>query len=131
MTAVKSVVLLIDDARLERKMNEWTLTQAGYQVICACDGEEALRVAKEKLPDVILLDLMLPKLSGAELLRALKTDPNTSRIPAIIVSSVPLGSSAKLKRKGAARFLEKSQVIAEGGGKLLIEAIEAVLHPVV
>jgi CheY-like chemotaxis protein len=128
---VKPVVLLVDDARFERKMNEWTLTQAGYQVICACDGEEALRVAKEKLPDAILLDLMLPKLSGAELLRALKTDPNTSRIPAIIVSSVPLGSSAKLKRRGAARFLDKSQVIAEGGGKLLIEAIEAALHPVV
>jgi CheY-like chemotaxis protein len=128
---VKPVVLLVDDARLERKINEWTLTQAGYEVICACDGEEGLRVAKEKLPDVILLDLMLPKLSGAEFLRALKSDQTTAGIPAILVSSLPLGSSAKLKRKGAARFLEKSQVIAEGGGKLLIEAIEAVLHPVV
>jgi CheY-like chemotaxis protein len=128
---VKITVLLIDDARLERKMNEWTLNQAGYKVICADNGEEGLQLAREKTPDIILLDLMLPKLSGTELLRVLKSDPRTAKIPAIIVSSLPLGSSAKLKRKGAARFLEKPQVVADGGGKLLIEAIEGVLHPVV
>ncbi len=128
---MKGSVLLIDDARLERKMIEWTLVHEGYEVFCASNGEQGLRLAQEKRPDIILLDLLLPKLSGTEVLRSLKSDPGTAKTPVIIVSSLPLGSTAKLKRKGAARFLEKSQVVADGGGKLLIEAMESVLHPVV
>lgn len=127
---MKAVALLVDDARLERKINEWNLSQAGYEVICSSDGEEGLRLAREKKPDVILLDWMLPKLSGAELLRTLRSDPATSKIPVIVISSLPLGSAGKLSRKGAARFLEKSQVMGDEG-KLLIEIIESVLHPVV
>jgi CheY-like chemotaxis protein len=127
---VKPVALLIDDARLERKINERNLSQAGYEVICSGDGEEGLRLAREKKPDVILSDWILPKVSGAELLRALRSDPATAKIPVIVISSMPLGSAGKLSRKGAARFLEKSQVVGDDG-KLLIETVESVLHPVV
>ncbi len=64
MTVSKSKVLLVDDSKFLRMANERALSKAGYQVSTAADGEEALQVAREKLPDIILLDMMLPKISG-------------------------------------------------------------------
>jgi CheY-like chemotaxis protein len=59
-----STVLLIDDSKFLRRANERSLTRLGYRVITAADGEEGLRLAGEKLPNVIVLDMMLPKLGG-------------------------------------------------------------------
>jgi two-component system alkaline phosphatase synthesis response regulator PhoP len=64
VTVSKSKVLLVDDSKFLRMANERALSKAGYQVSTAADGEEALQVAREKLPDIILLDMMLPKISG-------------------------------------------------------------------
>jgi len=63
-TAVKRSILLVDDSKFIRRANELALIKAGYAVCSAGDGEEGLRVAREKLPDLIVLDMMLPKLSG-------------------------------------------------------------------
>jgi OmpR family response regulator RpaB len=70
-----STILLIDDSTFLRKANERSLTRVGYWVITAADGEEGLRLAGEKIPDVIVLDMMLPKLGGPQLLQMLKKDP--------------------------------------------------------
>jgi len=63
--------------------------RAGYSVVTACDGEEAPRVVWAMLPDLIVLDILLPKLGGREVLHALKNNPKTSFIPVIILSIPP------------------------------------------
>ena len=94
-------VLLVDDSKFLRMANERALSKAGYDVSTAADGEEALRVANDKLPDVILLDMMLPKLSGPEVLRALKENPATVDIPVIVLSSLSQRNEEKLLKEGA------------------------------
>jgi CheY-like chemotaxis protein len=124
---MNKTVLLIDDSKFLRRSNELVVSKAGYLVLGAADGEEGLQVARDKLPDVIVLDMMLPKLSGPQLLHALKQDPRTSSIPVVVLSSLPQSNEAKLKKDGAAFYLEKSAGGAEAGTSALIQAIEAVL----
>ena len=81
-------ILLVEDDRFLRKAAETTLKQRGYTVIAAADGEEALRVARSAPPDLILLDVIMPKLNGFQVLDALKKDPTTAHIPVIILSNL-------------------------------------------
>ena len=81
-------ILLVEDDRFLRKAAETTLKQQGYTVITAADGEEALRVARSAPLDLILLDLIMPKLNGFQVLDALKKDPSTTHIPVIILSDL-------------------------------------------
>jgi DNA-binding response OmpR family regulator len=67
-------ILIIDDSRFVRLANQRALTHAGHHTISSEDGELGLEIARERHPDVILLDMMLPKLSGPDVLRALKRD---------------------------------------------------------
>jgi len=68
-------VLIVDDSRFLRLMNERALLKAGFEVLSAADGEEGLRLAIEHKPALVVLDMMLPKLSGPDVLRALRKDP--------------------------------------------------------
>ena len=81
-------ILLVEDDRFLRKAAETTLKQQGYTVITAADGEEALRVARSAPPDLILLDVIMPKLNGFQVLDALKKDPTTAHVPVIILSNL-------------------------------------------
>jgi CheY-like chemotaxis protein len=108
VTIPNSKVLLVEDSKFLRLSNERVLTKAGYEVSTAADGEEALRIAGEKLPDIILLDMMLPKLSGPDVLRKLKENPTTSAIPVIVLSSLSQKNEEKLIHDGAAAYFEKS-----------------------
>jgi two-component system, OmpR family, alkaline phosphatase synthesis response regulator PhoP len=121
-------VLIIDDSRFLRRANELALSKAGYTVIVAADGNEGLALARTNAPDVIVLDMMLPKLSGQELLRSLKQDSATSSIPVIVLSSLPQCNEQKLKADGASIYFEKSKLGIDGGSAVLVEAIESVLH---
>jgi DNA-binding response OmpR family regulator len=85
-------VLLVDDSKFLRMANELALSKAGFEVSTAADGEEALQVVNDKLPDIILLDMMLPKISGPEVLRALKANPATMDIPVIVLDLPPIFS---------------------------------------
>jgi CheY-like chemotaxis protein len=125
--AVNSKVLLVDDSKFLRMANECVLCKAGYEVSTAADGEEALRVANEKLPDIILLDLMLPKISGTEVLRALKANPVTKDIPVIVLTSLSQRNEEKLLSEGAAAYFEKSTLQLDKNSNRLAAAIEAVL----
>ncbi len=71
----KMKILVIEDSKFQRVATERRLVQAGYVVFHAADGEDGLRSARENHPDLILLDMMLPKLSGLDVLRALMTCP--------------------------------------------------------
>lgn len=81
-------ILLVEDSKFLRLASERALTKAGYSVVSTDDGEQALRVAQERIPDLILLDMLLPKLGGEDVLRALKSDPATARIPVVVLSSL-------------------------------------------
>jgi CheY-like chemotaxis protein len=111
-------VLLIDDSKFLRRANELSLRNAGHQIITASDGEEGLRFARERKPDVIVLDMLLPKLGGADLLQALKGDPATAKIPVIILSSLPQKNEQKLVAAGAAAYLEKSSLALDRSSEL-------------
>ena len=81
MTVLNSNVLPVEDSKFLRLANEQALSEAGYEVSVAGDGEEALEVANDKLPGIILLNMMLPKMGGTEVLKALKGNPATMNIP--------------------------------------------------
>ena len=81
-------VLLAEDDRFLRRAGEAALKRAGYEVLGAADGEEALRMAREHLPSLVLLDLIMPKMQGFEVLTALKLDPATAAIPVIVLSNL-------------------------------------------
>lgn len=81
-------ILIVEDDSFLQQMYASKLKLEGYRVIAAFDGEKALREAKAELPDLILLDLVLPKKSGQDVLRELKLDPDTARIPVIVLSNL-------------------------------------------
>jgi CheY-like chemotaxis protein len=101
-------VLVIDDNVQLQIAFRKILGEAGYGVQLARDGEEGLRLALDKTPDVIVLDMLLPKLGGVDVLRALKHDLVTKNIPVIALSGLPKSNEAKLMREGAVSYLEKS-----------------------
>jgi len=86
---VPGTVLLVDDETAFLKVASWRLAQQGhYKVLTAQDGQAGLAVARNGHPDVILLDLMMPKMNGHQVLQALKDDPKTRDIPVIMLSAV-------------------------------------------
>ena len=81
-------VVVADDDRMLRKAAETTLRRQGYSVSTASDGEEALQLIRSEQPDIIVLDLIMPKLQGFDVLHILKQDTLTSSIPVIVLSSL-------------------------------------------
>jgi CheY-like chemotaxis protein len=120
-------VLLVEDSKFLRMANERALARAGYEVSTAADGEEALKVAYDKLPDIILLDMMLPKISGPEVLKALKANPATMHIPVIVLTSLSQKNEEKLLHEGAAAYFEKSTLELDKSSDRLAATVETVL----
>ena len=87
MTDRQSTVLIIEDDRFLRRAAQAGLAQEGFQVFAAAEGHEGLRSAAEIKPDVILLDLLMPGMSGIDVLKALKADELTRGIPVMILSN--------------------------------------------
>lgn len=104
-------VLLAEDDRFLRKAASTALQRKGYEVLSAVDGQEALRLAREEAPDVILLDLIMPKVQGFEVLRSLKADPATSQIPVIILTNLSQDADRSSALTGGAReYLVKANL---------------------
>ena len=103
-------ILVVDDNVHLQIAFKKILTSSGYNVELASDGDEGLHLARTLRPDVILLDMLLPKLSGLEVLRALKRDRTTERIPVIALSGLPSSNDARLRRDGAVSYLQKSNL---------------------
>lgn len=104
-------VLLIDDDPAIRDIYATTLTDAGYIVYTATDGGEGLQLAKTKHPSLILLDLMMPKMDGREMLKRLKADETLKTIPTIVFSALitELEKQDSLAA-GATAYVEKSDI---------------------
>jgi len=120
-------ILLVEDSKPIRRENESALTKAGYEVICAEDGESALKLAQQKQPDLILLDMILPKLTGPEVLRRLKIDSTTAAIPVVVLSSLSEKNRQKLLEEGAEEYLEKNAMMPIRGINVLPKALETVI----
>lgn len=85
--AVKPLILLVEDEPAQRDVIAYNLVAEGYGVAEAQDGEEALLLVAENPPDLVILDWMMPNLSGIEVCRRLKADPATRAIPVIMLSA--------------------------------------------
>jgi CheY-like chemotaxis protein len=120
-------ILLVEDSRFLRVANERVLLRAGYSVMTAGDGEEALRMACERVPDLILLDMLLPKLGGPQVLHALRNNPLTALVPVIVLSSLPQKNEERLKNEGATAYFEKSKLQLDGNSDSLIQIVKRTL----
>lgn len=102
-------VLYVEDEKFFADTVERVLVAAGCEVKQAADGEAGLRIAREWHPDLILLDLLLPKVEGLEVLRQLKTDLATERIPVVILSNLSTEDDVtKATALGAKKFFVKA-----------------------
>lgn len=105
---MKQILFIEDESALQKTFSE-VLDQEGYKVISALDGELGLKLAKEKKPDLILLDLMLPKVHGFEVLKGLKGDEATRDIPVIVLTNLEgVGDVEKALELGATTYLVKA-----------------------
>ncbi|HET9000030.1 MAG TPA: response regulator [bacterium] len=104
-------ILVVEDDRFLRKAAEAALRRQGFTVLVAADGEEGLRVARSELPDLVLLDLIMPGLQGFEVLKLLKAEAATSAIPVIILSNLGQDSDVKAAMDaGAVDYLVKANL---------------------
>jgi CheY-like chemotaxis protein len=120
-------ILLVEDSKFLRLATERALARAGYEVSSAADGDEALLLAREKLPDLILLDMLLPKMSGPDVLIALKKDVLTKAIPVVVMTGMSQKNAARLQGDGALEFLEKGALELDKGSGKLLSAIEEIV----
>lgn len=120
-------ILLVEDSKFLRLATERALARAGYEVHAAADGEEALRAAQTEPPDLILLDMLLPKMSGLDVLRALKKDASTKTIPVVVITGMAQKNAARLQEDGASAFLEKSALELDKGSERLLEEVRMIV----
>lgn len=118
-------IMVVEDDTSLREIYSIRLTAEGYEVVSAGDGEEALAIAVREHPDLILSDVMMPKISGFDMLDILRSTPETQNIKIIVMTA--LSSEDQRKRGeslGANRYLVKSQVGIED----VINAVHEVLN---
>jgi two-component system alkaline phosphatase synthesis response regulator PhoP len=101
-------ILITEDSSTILAITKDALESAGYSVICAVDGQEALDKARKEQPDLIILDLMLPKIDGYKVCRMLKFDEKYKQIPIILFTARAQEADVKLgKEVGADAYLIK------------------------
>jgi len=83
----KSQILVVDDEEDILELVRFNLSKKGYQVICATTGEKAVEIAQSGLPDLIVLDLMLPGMDGLEVAKFLRNNPETQNIPIVMLTA--------------------------------------------
>jgi CheY-like chemotaxis protein len=121
-------ILLVEDSKFLRLATERALARAGYEMSSACDGDEALLMAPMKLPDLILLDMLLPKMSGLDVLKELKKNPVTKAIPVVVITGMAQKNEERLRQDGAAGFLEKSSLELDKGSERLLTAVREIVE---
>ena len=121
-------ILLVDDSKFLRLATERALARAGYEVSTATDGVQALEVARQEKPDLILLDMLLPKMTGPDVLKALKSDPETAGIAVVAFTGLSQKNAVRLQQDGAYAFLEKSELALDKGYELLLAAIAEIVQ---
>ena len=104
----RPTVLIADDDAVSMYLLRHCLTSAGFDVRCADDGREALRLMREEPPALVILDVMMPVMDGLELLRHAKADPKLAAVPVVVVTSREQDSDIlEALKLGAADYLVK------------------------
>lgn len=100
-------ILIVEDVVMNRELLV-QLLENDYRLLMACDGEEAVAIAREKRPDLILMDLSLPRMDGWEATRRIKADPAVGSIPVIAVTAHAMqGDEARARDNGCDDYLSK------------------------
>jgi two-component system, cell cycle response regulator DivK len=108
MTAMQKKVLVVEDNELNMKLFNDLLEAHGYKVVQTRDGLSALEIAREHMPDLILMDIQLPEVSGIEVTKWLKEDETLRNIPVIAVTAFAMkGDEQKIREGGCEAYISK------------------------
>ncbi|MFA6082524.1 MAG: response regulator [Patescibacteria group bacterium] len=119
-------ILIIDDEPAIIEMYKIKLEQSQYKVFTALSGTAGIEIAKHEKPDIILLDIIMPKINGFDVLKILKEDPETQSIPVFMTTNLPEHTSGeKAKSLGAVNYLVKAEY--EPG--MVVEVLNRYLGP--
>ncbi len=139
-------VLIIEDEEDIQELVNYSLSKEGYHTTAVASGEEGLRSAKSKQPNLIVLDLMLPGMDGLEICRLLKNDPKTQHIPIVmltakgeesdVVTGLELGAEDYITKPFSPKVLVarirtilRRKVKNEAGGEAVLNIHEMTIHP--
>jgi len=142
----KEQILVVDDEEDILELVRFNLSKEGYQVICAATGEKAVEIARSGLPDLVVLDLMLPGMDGLEVAKFLKNDPETQNIPIImltakgeesdVVTGLELGADDYVTKPFSPRILMarvkaalRRKVAEPPDGSEVVKIHNLVIHP--
>lgn len=118
-------VLIVEDNIINLTLSTFLVRSAGYDVITATNAEEGIRMARERLPDLILMDIQLPGMDGLEAIGVLKGDSSTRAIPIIALTALAMkGDEARIRASGCDGYIGKPMRYQK-----FLEAIADVLAP--
>lgn len=120
-----SKILLVEDDQVLLKMYQDKFTLEGFEVLTAIDGQGGLLKMRQDCPDIVLLDLLMPKVSGFELLKEAKDDPEVNHIPIIILTNIIADAQDLVKNWGADYFLLKANTTPEE----VVKKVKLLLSP--
>jgi CheY-like chemotaxis protein len=120
-------VLIIDDSLTMRNLAAHHLRRHGYVVLLARNGEEGVALARTHDPDLIVLDILMPRLSGLAVLRVLKSDHITAHIPVMVLTSLPEENDSRMLAEGAAAYFAKANTPIERLPQLVDRTFKHVL----
>lgn len=106
-------ILVVDDTATIRKIASEILKSSGYEVLTATDGPQALDIAHQEHPDLIVLDLVMPKMTGFEVIQAIRNAPRLQNTPVLIVTGIVPGQEvrANLRKYGVTDFITKNHLM--------------------
>ncbi len=104
----ENTVLVVDDEAHIRRLIEFTLKKGGYRMLVATNGKEAIEMAVEAAPNLIIMDVLMPEMDGMEALEQLKNDERTASIPVILLTGIGQSTTRQeVEEKGTATYLAK------------------------
>ena len=111
---MKKKILIVEDNELNMKLFDDLLTAHDYQTLKTRDGRKVLEIAREHRPDLILMDIQLPEVSGLEVTQWLKKDEELKNIPVVAVTAFAMkGDEEKIRQGGCADYISKPIAITE------------------
>ena len=104
----ENTVLVVDDEAHIRRLIEFTLKKGGYRMLVATNGKEAIEMAVEAAPNLIIMDVLMPEMDGMEALEQLKNDERTASIPVILLTGIGQSTTRQeVEEKGTTTYLAK------------------------
>lgn len=120
----KKILFVEDEPTLQKALVE-VLTQEGFKVLSALDGEEGLKLIKQEKPDMVLLDLILPKMDGFEVLKEMKEEKDLKDIPVIVLTNLEgMGDVEKALNLGATTYLVKANYELDDVVKMIKQTLK-------